>query len=76
MGKVTRVYPGPNNGLIRWIEENFGEIDGYAATFKMRDGTVRTIYDALSPVDAIGMAEIGKSAIQEAIDEDEFVPRP
>ncbi len=70
------MYPGPTNGLINWMEKNFHEIDGYAATFKMRDGTVRTIYDALSPVDAIGMAEIGKSAIQEAIDEDEFVSRP
>ncbi|MGN7243285.1 hypothetical protein ACTHQC_07385 [Bacillus paralicheniformis] len=76
MGKVTRVYPGPNNGLIRWIEENFGEIDGYAATFKMKDGTTMTIYDALTPVEAVGMAEIGKNAIQEAINEDEFVPRP
>lgn len=61
MGKVSRVYPGPNNGLIRWIEENFGEIDGYAATFKMRDGTVRTIYDALSLLMPLEWLRSGKA---------------
>ncbi|WEY97150.1 hypothetical protein P5641_04785 [Bacillus subtilis] len=73
MSKVKRVFPGPTNGLINWMEQNFHEIDGYVATFNMKDGTTMT--DAESYVQAAGLADIGKDSIHQLAHDDEFIPR-
>ncbi|MEC2236127.1 hypothetical protein P9G78_15175 [Bacillus subtilis] len=75
MSNVRRVFPGPTNGLINWMEQNFHEIDGYVATFNMKDGTTMTVYDAESYMQAVGLVEIGKDAIHQLAHDDEFIPR-
>ncbi|MFE1563042.1 hypothetical protein ACFW52_09450 [Bacillus velezensis] len=75
MSKVKRVFPGPTNGLINWMEKNFHEIDGYVATFNMKDGTTMTVYDAESYLQAVGLVEIGKDTIHQLAHDDEFSPK-
>ncbi|MEC0475647.1 MULTISPECIES: hypothetical protein [Bacillus subtilis group] len=75
MGKVSRVYPGPTNGLINWMEKNFHEIDGYVVTFKMKDGTTTTVYDAHNHIEAAGLADIGRNTIHQLVEDDEFVSK-
>ncbi|MCY9082396.1 hypothetical protein MOE57_07855 [Bacillus inaquosorum] len=75
MSKVKRVFPGPTNGLINWMEKNFHKIDGYVATFNMKDGTTMTVYDAESYMQAVGLVEIGKDTIHQLAHDDEFIPR-
>ncbi|MFB3901767.1 hypothetical protein [Bacillus amyloliquefaciens] len=75
MSKVKRVFPGPTNGLINWMEQNFHEIDGFVATFNMKDGTTMTAYDAESYLQAVGLADIGKDTIHQLAHDDEFSPR-
>lgn len=72
MNNVSRIFPGANNGLINWMEENFHEIDGFVATFNMKDGTTMTIYDVYSYVQGLGLAEISKSKINELAYDDEL----
>jgi hypothetical protein len=75
MSKVQRIFPGATNGLINWMEENFHEIDGFVVTFNLKDGTTMTVYDAYSYVQALGLCEVGKSTINVAAYEDEFVKK-
>lgn len=75
MSNVKRVFPGPTNGLINWMEENFHNIDGYVAVFYMSDGTTMTVYDAYSYVQAIGLAEVAKDTIHELAHNDEFISK-
>lgn len=75
MSKVKRVFPGYTNGLINWMEQNFHEIDGFVATFNMKDGTTMTVYDAESYSQAVGLVEIGKDTIHQLAHDDEFSPK-
>ncbi|WEZ69940.1 hypothetical protein [Bacillus altitudinis] len=75
MGKVERVFPGAVNGLINWIEQNFHEIDSYVTTFKMKDGTLKTIYLNESYPEAIGMTEIAKESLHQTAKDDAFVTK-
>lgn len=75
MSKIKRVFPGPTNGLINWMEQNFHEIDGYVATFNMTDGTTMTVYDSRSYVEAVGLAEVAKDTLHKLAHDDEFVPK-
>ncbi|WP_332286645.1 hypothetical protein [Bacillus velezensis] len=75
MSKVKRVFPGPTNGLINWMGQNFHEIDGFVATFNMKDGTTMTVYDAESYLQAVGLVEIGKDTIHQLAHDDEFSPK-
>lgn len=75
MGKVDRVFPGPVNGLIKWMEDNFHDIDQFVATFVLKDGSVITIYDAVSYLEAAGIVAVGSAAINELAAEGEFVPK-
>ncbi|MEK5006585.1 hypothetical protein MHI11_05405 [Bacillus sp. FSL K6-3312] len=75
MGEVERVFPGAVNGLINWIEKNFHEIDSFVTTFKMKDGTLKTIYHNESYLEAVGMAEIAKESLHQAAKDDEFITK-
>lgn len=75
MNQVSRVYPGAVNGLINWMEQNFHDIDQFAATFTMKDGTTMTVYDAYSYLEAVGIAGITLETIHTLSREDEFVPK-
>jgi hypothetical protein len=75
MTKIKRVFPGPTNGLINWMEQNFHEIDAYVTTFKMKDGTTMTVYDSRSYLEAIGLSEITKETIHDLVREDEFIAK-
>lgn len=73
MKKVTRIFPGANNGLINWIEKNCHDINGFVATFNLKDGTTMTIYDTYSQVQAFGLLGVAEQVIHELIYEDEFI---
>ncbi|GAB7387369.1 hypothetical protein BSNK01_12050 [Bacillaceae bacterium] len=74
-GKVRRIYPEAKTALINWIEQNFHEIDEYVAVFTMKDGTMMTIYDVYSYIGAVGLAEMAKESIHEAVRDGSFVPK-
>ncbi|WP_345912111.1 hypothetical protein [Bacillus altitudinis] len=75
MGRVKSVFPEAVNGLSNWIEQNFHEIDSYVTTFKMKDGTLKTIYLNESYLEAIGMIEIAKESLHQSAKDDEFVTK-
>lgn len=75
MSKVARVFPGPVNGLINWMEQNFHEIDQFVVTFALKDGTTMTVYDAYSYLEATGMAGITLNTIQEQVQNEEFAAK-
>ncbi|KLV15366.1 hypothetical protein [Bacillus altitudinis] len=75
MGGVKRVFPEAVNCLSNWIEQNFHEIDSYVTTFKMKDGTLKTIYLNESYLEAIGMVEIAKESLLQSAKDDEFVTK-
>lgn len=70
---VKRIFPGPTNRLINWMEENFHDIDEFVATFRMKDGTTMTVYDAYTYFNACGMASISSDTIHYLSHNDEFV---
>lgn len=75
MSKVVRVFPGSVNGLINWMEQNFHDIDQFAVTFTLKNGTTMTVYDAYSYLEAVGMAAITLETIHALSHEGEFVPK-
>lgn len=75
MSNVKRVFPGPTNGLIKWMEDNFHEINGFVAVFDMKDGTTMTVYDSHTYVQAVGMTEVAKDTIHQLAHNDEFIPK-
>ncbi|KIV55042.1 hypothetical protein AM501_26805 [Aneurinibacillus migulanus] len=75
MQKVKRIFPGATNGLINWIEQNFHEIDGFVATFNLKDGTTMTVYDAYTVVQALGLSEIATGTIHDLSNNGEFVSK-
>lgn len=75
MGNVKRIYPESKSGLINWVEQNFHEIDQFAATFVMKDGTTMTVYDVYSYLEAVGMAGILMDTIHTLAYEGQFTPK-
>jgi hypothetical protein len=75
MSKVSRIYPESRTGLINWIEQNFHDIDEFAVTFKMKDGTTMTVYDCYSALNAIGLLEFAKLTCNELAVNGEFIPK-
>ena len=52
---VQRMYPEGKSELIKWIEDNFHEIDSFVATFSTKDGEIMTIHHCNSWLEAMGM---------------------
>jgi hypothetical protein len=75
MDKVVRVFPGPVNGLINWMEKNFHDIEQFTATFTLKSGNTMTVYDAFSYLEAVGMAGITLDTIHKLSHDDEFTSK-
>jgi hypothetical protein len=75
MGDVKRIYPESKTGLINWIEDNFHEIEQFVVTFKLKDGTTMTVYDAYSYLEAVGMCGITSNTIHTLANEGLFTPK-
>lgn len=75
MCEVKRVFPGPVNGLINWMEQNFNDIEEFVVQFQMKDGTSMMIYDTYSFRNALGMLEMAKGSCHELAINDEFTPK-
>jgi hypothetical protein len=73
VSNLKRVFPGPTNGLINWLEQNFSEIDGFVAIFNLKDCTSMTVYDAYTYVQAVGLVEVAKDTIHNLAHNDEFI---
>ena len=72
---VARIFPGPVNGLINWMEQNFHDIDQFVVTFAMKDGSTMTVYDVFSYLDALGISAISTDCIQKMAADDQFVTK-
>jgi hypothetical protein len=73
--KVKRIYPESKTGLINWIEQNFHNIDEFVCCFKLKEGSLMTVYDSYSYLTAVGMAEIAKDTIHHLSHNDGFVKK-
>ena len=73
--EIKRIFPGPVNGLINWMEQNFHDIDQFVITFKMKDNTTITVYDAYSYFEALGIAAFTTDVIQRLSVDGDFVPK-
>jgi hypothetical protein len=71
--KVKRIYPESKTALIKWIEDNFHDIDEYVAVFEMKDGTQMTIYDFYSYRNAKGTIEMASEGLYELSRNDDFI---
>lgn len=60
MASVERIYPEPKTALINWIEQNFHDIESYVFVARLDDGTIQTIHDISSKIEALGMLEVAK----------------
>jgi hypothetical protein len=72
---VSRIYPEAKTGMIKWIEDNFHEIESFVSTFEMKDSTTMTIYDCNSFVEAMGLTAVTNSTISELGNNGEFIPK-
>ena len=70
---VKRIFPGPVNGLINWMEENFHDIEQFVVTFKLKDNTTMTVYDVYSYYDALAITAITEDCIRKLSWDDELV---
>lgn len=68
MAKVQRIYPESKTALIHWIEQNFHDIQGYVATFEMKDGTTMTIHEVQGVIQAAGLSAVTSYKMKEVID--------
>lgn len=72
--KVVRIYPEAITGTIKWMEDNFHDIDSFVVTFMLKDGTSVTIHHTSSYFEALGIAAYTTDTIQRLEAEDEFIP--
>lgn len=77
MSKVKRIYPGPVNALINFIEEHFHDIDEYVIIIKTKSGDPMAymIYDTYTPISARGLISTALETMNDTIREDEFVAK-
>lgn len=76
--KVKRIYPEGKTALIKWIEDNFNNIEDYlfiANLKEEKDNTAMTIYDARSFFNAMALASILEHTINTLGENEEFVCR-
>lgn len=75
MSSVKRIFPGPTNGLINWVEQNFHDIEQYVCVFKLKDGTTMMTYDTYTYLEAVGLVGIAIDNIHALAREGEFITK-
>lgn len=73
MNNIVRICPDSKTGLIKWIEDNYHEIDQFVGTFLMKDNTTMTIYDTYTYLEAAGITELQRDTIHEEAHNETFV---
>lgn len=72
--KVTRIYPEAITGTIKWMEENFHDIESFVVTFMLKDGESMTVHHTSSYFEALGIAAYTTDTIQQLGANGDFVP--
>lgn len=72
---IKRLFPESVTGTIKWMEDNFHDIDGFVATFQLKDGKTMTIYDTYSYVQALGLASVSDDAIRQMSYDGNFITK-
>ena len=72
---ITRIHPEAKTGLIKWIEDNFHEIDEFMFVAELKDGTSMNVYDFYTYRGAIGTAEMAKETLKELSMNGEFTQK-
>lgn len=73
MAEVMRIAPESKTGLIKWIEENFHDIDQFVAVFRMKESVTMTVYDCYTYYDSVAMTAIAQDTMHTLSHEDRFV---
>lgn len=75
MSNIKRLYPESKTSLIKWIEDNFHEINEFMFVAELKDGTSMNIYDFFTYRGAIGTVEMSKQTLYHAVENNEFIPK-
>lgn len=75
MKKVSRLYPESKTGLIKWIEDNFHDIEQFVFTAQLKDDTTMFVYDCYSYYDAVAMTSISLDTVHCLSHDDAFVAK-
>lgn len=71
--KITRITPEGKTALLKWIEDNYNEIDEYIFTAHLKDNTTMMIYDCYTYFDAVAIASITTDSIHNLSHYNEFI---
>jgi hypothetical protein len=74
MTKVRRMVAEAITGTIKWMEDNFHDIDMFVVTFMLKDGTSMTIHHTSSYFEALGISAYTTDTLQRLAAEDDFIP--
>mgnify|MGYP006991326877 CR=1 FL=1 len=74
MTKVRRMAAEAITGTIKWMEDNFHDIDMFVVTFMLKDGTSMTIHHTSSYFEALGISAYTTDTLQRLEAEDDFIP--
>lgn len=73
MKNVIRISTEGRTGLIKWIEDNFDDIEEFVATFKLKDGSTMTMYDVISYFNAAAICNIQNDVIHTLARDEELI---
>ncbi len=81
MAEITRISPESKTGLIKWIEDNFHDIEQFVAVFRMKDAepthpwerVTMTIYDCYTYYDSVAMTAIAQDTMHKLSYDDNFI---
>jgi hypothetical protein len=74
---VKRIYPEAKTALIKWIEDNFNDIDNYLFICNVKsDGSTMTVYDCDTFMSAAALAAIQEHTLHTLAENDDFICRP
>lgn len=70
---VIRISSERKTQLIKYIEDNFDDIDEFVAIFKLRDGGLVSTYESKSFLNTAGMISILDDTVKTLCHEDSFI---
>ncbi len=75
MSNVKRIAPDSKTAMIKFIEDNFHDIDSFVMTFSMKSGSIETYYDVEDYRDAAALAGITNNNIHYEANEGHLITR-
>jgi hypothetical protein len=73
MSNIKRICPDNKTALIKWIEDNFHNIDQFVFVARMSNSVTTTIYDCFTYYDSVAMTGIAQNVMHELEYDDAFI---